>query len=578
MTAGNVVVVASHDPWLVALSVAISIVAAYAARDLSERIRDARGHAWLAWLAGGAVADGIGTWSMHYTGMLALRLPVPVRFDWPVVLLSLLVGIVGSGATLLIVSRKDIGWVRAVAGAVVLGGVGISGLHYTAMAALRLRGYEHSYRWSELVVASVAGAMAVSLPAIAFGFQKRSRDAAAVLRGLANPVMHYTAMATVVFAYTGRIQNDSDLIDISALGVIGISVVPVMVLIVALLTSLADRLQKQRVLLDELFEQAPQAIALLSGDGHLVRVNREFTRLFGYGQEVLGRSLVELIVPPGERAEAQLHLDRAAVTAGRLEKEALRRRKDGTLVPVSIVVVPVSVPAGEVEIYTIYVDISERKAAEEAQRTFPRRLIEIQEMERQHIARELHDEIGQVLTSSVMMLTLSRQLPPDEAQSRVAEARSLLEELIGKVRGLALDLRPSVLDHFGLAAALTWFFDRYTAQTGVCVIFRDFVTEERRFSSEIETAAYRIVQEALTNVARHAHAQEATVTLLAEDEFLRIEVEDRGAGFDARDARASRSFGLTGMRERAHILRGRFMIHSSSGAGTRVVAELPLTH
>jgi signal transduction histidine kinase len=202
----------------------------------------------------------------------------------------------------------------------------------------------------------------------------------------------------------------------------------------------------------------------------------------------------------------------------------------------------------------------------------------MQEMERQHIARELHDEIGQVLTSSVMMLTLSRQLPPDAAQVRVAEARSLLEELIGKVRGLALDLRPSVLDHFGLAAALTWFFDRYTAQTGVRVVFRDFVTEERRFSSEIETAAYRIVQEALTNVARHAHAQEATVTLLAEDEFLRIEVEDRGAGFDPREARAGRSFGLTGMRERAHILGGRFIIHSSAGAGTRVVAELPLPH
>ena len=202
----------------------------------------------------------------------------------------------------------------------------------------------------------------------------------------------------------------------------------------------------------------------------------------------------------------------------------------------------------------------------------------MQEMERQHIARELHDEIGQVLTSSIMMLTLSRQLPPDQAQARVAEARSLLEELIGKVRSLALDLRPSVLDHFGLVAALASFFERFTAQTGVRTVFRDFITEERRFSSEVETAAYRIIQEALTNIARHAHTQEATVTLLAEDEFLRIEVEDRGAGFDCRDARASRSFGMTGMRERAHILGGRFIIHSSSGAGTRVVAELPLPH
>jgi signal transduction histidine kinase len=175
-----------------------------------------------------------------------------------------------------------------------------------------------------------------------------------------------------------------------------------------------------------------------------------------------------------------------------------------------------------------------------------------------------------------MMLTLSKQLPHDAAQSRIAESKALLEDLIDKVRGLALDLRPSVLDHFGLAAALSGFFTRFTDQTGVRVVFRDFDTEGRRFSADVETAAYRIVQEALTNVARHAAAGEATVTLMAEDDVLRVEVEDRGAGFDPHENRPQQSFGLTGMRERANILGGRFMIHSSAGAGTRVVAELPL--
>jgi hypothetical protein len=98
----------SYDYRLVALSVLVSILAAYAACDLSERLHDARGRAWLAWLVGGATAHGIGTWSMHYTGMLAFRLPVPVQYDWPTVLLSLLVSILGSAAALVVVSRRTI--------------------------------------------------------------------------------------------------------------------------------------------------------------------------------------------------------------------------------------------------------------------------------------------------------------------------------------------------------------------------------------------------------------------------------------------------------------------------------------
>src|ERR1700694_2195655 len=105
----HVVLIASHDFYLVALSVLISILAAYAARDLSERIRDARGRAWLSWLVGGGTARGICIWSMHFTAMQAFSLPVPVQYDWPTVLLSLLVAILGSAAALFVVSRGIIG-------------------------------------------------------------------------------------------------------------------------------------------------------------------------------------------------------------------------------------------------------------------------------------------------------------------------------------------------------------------------------------------------------------------------------------------------------------------------------------
>ena len=103
----DIILSASFDFRLVALSVFISILAAYAARDLAERLTDARGRIWLAWLVGGAMAHGIGIWSMHYTGMMAFSLPIPIKYDWPTVLLSLLVGMVGSGAALYVRRRSQ---------------------------------------------------------------------------------------------------------------------------------------------------------------------------------------------------------------------------------------------------------------------------------------------------------------------------------------------------------------------------------------------------------------------------------------------------------------------------------------
>src|SRR5437867_3965297 len=117
----GLVVIAFHDHRLVVLSVLISILAAYAARDLSERVSEAQGRSWFAWLAGAATVDGIGIWSMHYTGKLALRLPFPQQFDWPAVLLSLLVGIVGSAAALVVITRSRAGWPQALAASIFMG-------------------------------------------------------------------------------------------------------------------------------------------------------------------------------------------------------------------------------------------------------------------------------------------------------------------------------------------------------------------------------------------------------------------------------------------------------------------------
>jgi NO-binding membrane sensor protein with MHYT domain len=157
------VLVGSFDYRLVALSVLIAILASYAALDLAGRVTSAQGKVRLFWLNGGAVAMGFGIWSMHYIGMLAFRLPIPVQYDWPTVLLSLAAAIVASGIALFVVSRQEMGVIRAVLGSIYMGS-GIAAMHYTGMAAMRLSAM-CSYS-ATLVTLSVILAIVISFVAL----------------------------------------------------------------------------------------------------------------------------------------------------------------------------------------------------------------------------------------------------------------------------------------------------------------------------------------------------------------------------------------------------------------------------
>jgi signal transduction histidine kinase len=206
-----------------------------------------------------------------------------------------------------------------------------------------------------------------------------------------------------------------------------------------------------------------------------------------------------------------------------------------------------------------------------------RRLVEVQEAERRHLARELHDEVGQLLTGLKLVLEMSARLPTEESRANLAEAQALVGELMSQVRQLSLELRPGMLDDLGLLSALLWHFERYTAQTKVRVNFKHLGLERRRFAPEIETAAYRIVQEALTNVARHAGVSEVNVKIWSNAATLCVQIEDQGRGFNPQAAlAASASSGVAGMRERARLLGGELMIESAPGAGACLTAELPL--
>jgi PAS domain S-box-containing protein len=205
-----------------------------------------------------------------------------------------------------------------------------------------------------------------------------------------------------------------------------------------------------------------------------------------------------------------------------------------------------------------------------------RRLLEAQEAERLQLARELHDEIGQLLTSVDLMLQAAMRSPVERVPERLDEVYALIHELADRARELSLDLRPAMLDDLGLVATLRWYLDRYMARTGVRVRFEP-AGAEQRYPTAVETAAYRIAQEALTNVARHAGVHEATVRLQSGSDALRLQVEDRGAGFDPRSALAlGSSSGLIGMRERATLAGGRLLIEAAPGHGARLLAEFPL--
>jgi signal transduction histidine kinase len=227
-------------------------------------------------------------------------------------------------------------------------------------------------------------------------------------------------------------------------------------------------------------------------------------------------------------------------------------------------------------------DITERKQAQEALQWFSRQLIEAQEDERRRISRELHDQIGQVLTAVKMGLHSVQQLcAASDARAYIKDNIEAVDEALRLVRDLSVDLRPPVLDDLGLATALRWYVDRFAKRTGSQVELLINLPEQReRFSRELETACFRITQEALTNIVRHANASEIVIQLARNENQLLLSIKDNGVGFDPsglrkRTPRAA-TLGLVSMQERAHAAGGTVEIHSRIARGTEVRFKLPV--
>ena len=217
------------------------------------------------------------------------------------------------------------------------------------------------------------------------------------------------------------------------------------------------------------------------------------------------------------------------------------------------------------------------RASRERLQVLSKQLVDVQEAEKQYLARELHDQIGQVLTGLQFSLESSKRLAEGTLKSNLEEAQALVGTLMRQVRELSLNLRPTVLDDMGLLSTLLWHLERYQRQTNIQVNFLHYGID-RRFPAETETAAYRIVQEALTNVARYAQVDKVDVKLHADEDILKVSIIDQGRGFDHEQVLAGKSaFGLTSMRERAYLLGGQLEIRSKPGEGTQILVDLPIS-
>src|SRR5256712_2188176 len=317
------------------------------------------------------------------------------------------------------------------------------------------------------------------------------------------------------------------------------------------------------------------AIIVADEQGHIQSWNRSAHPMFGYTEtEVLNQPLT-LLTPshylvPHSRAMARLTQTGESRLAGQtIELAGLR--KDGTEFPLELSLAMWKTKTGTF-FSGIIRDLTERKREEQTRARLTAMVFE--EAERRRIAGELHDQIGQMLTALKLTLEAVGRQPDVTSRGKLEIAQRSVEELIRRVHDMSLDLRPPMLGDLGVGPALLWVFQKYTAQTNVQVTSQH-TGPERRFEQEVETVTYRVVQEALTNVARHAKVTGAMVRVWAVDGTLWVQIEDKGIGFDL-SFKPSTTLGLTGMLERARGLGGDLTMESAPGRGTRVTAELPL--
>jgi len=378
-----------------------------------------------------------------------------------------------------------------------------------------------------------------------------------------------------------------------------LAVVGTGILVAALQVLRADRVSAQareelsdsEARLAAVVETAMDAIVTVDGAQNVVLFNRAAEEVFGYRREDVIGAPLERLLPQRFRGVHRGHVHRFGedqVTSRRMgDATALAAlRADGSEFPIAASISHVTLH-GKPYFTVILRDITLRKQSEDMLsrqqqelRELSAQALEVREEEKTLLARELHDELGQLLTALKMDLAWLRERLPaaeDRLGDKARQMSELLDQTVASVRRISADLRPLMLDDLGLADAAGWLVEDFARRSGLeCRI--DLAPQELLDAVErnIAIAVYRVLQESLTNIARHAGAKHAWMSLELSGGEIRLEVEDDGRGIAPEDLAKARSLGLKGMRERARYLGGELEVSRAARGGTRVVLRLPL--
>jgi len=345
------------------------------------------------------------------------------------------------------------------------------------------------------------------------------------------------------------------------------------------------RADREHAQLAAIIESSNDAILIRGLDGTILSWNAAAERLFGWSaQEAVGRS-IDLIVPPERTGTRRRFMKGGARGESLSPTETVHLRKDGARIPTQVTFSPVKYRDGKLVAHSYTVrDMTELKRREEDLRSYANRLRElshrlrtVEETERRAISRELHDRIGQDLSTLGLILgSLGATLPQESlhaVRGKLQDMQGLLKSIVVNVRDVMVNLRPPVLDDYGLLAALQQLVTEFAKRSAIATELSG-VELQPKLPSIVETAMFRISQEALNNIARHAQAKNVEISLYSAPGRVVLDIADDGIGFDANATQADRQhWGLATMRERAEAVGVIFRLESAPGSGTRIVLE-----